>query len=214
MKKVLDMLFIKNINLDKSCFRNLFYSSEKSSFAGFDIDKLLENKIYDNYEIIKEYEDFIGEKHKEYKAFIKLDNLKCFIRILKDNDDKIYDILIYLINNEDEYIKYDNIFFPKKINIPQSLLNFNKCIIYVDNHVNIIKNEGLFSNYLGYEDWDYKNKILNRIDSSCVNDILRDFNELDFNKIYEFKTNYGNIIKLKLYIKYLDGFYYIDKIEK
>ncbi len=214
MKNILDMLFVKNKNLDIKAFRNLFYSSDKSSFAGFEIDKLRENKLYDNYEILKELKIEIGEKHKEFKAFIKLKDNKYFIRILKDNDDKAYDILIYLINNDNDYNKYDRIFFPKGITIPDALNKINKCIIYVDNNVNIVKNEGMFSSHLGYEDWDYKNKCLNKIDSSCIENILNDFKNNDFIGVYSFKTNSSNIIKLKISFKYYDGFYYIDDIEK
>ena len=72
MKNILDMLFIKNIELDRQLFRNLYYSSNKSSFAGFDYDIICENKLYDNYLILKQYISNIGEHHKEYKAFIML----------------------------------------------------------------------------------------------------------------------------------------------
>lgn len=214
MKNILDMLFIKNIKLDRQLFRNLYYSSNKSSFAGFNYDIICENKLYDNYLILKQYISNIGEYHKEYKAFIQLSNTKYFIRILEDNDNKIYDILMYLINNEEEYNKYDKIFFPKLINIPKSYENINKPIIYVDNHINIIKNEGLFSSYLGYEDWDYKNKCLNMIDVSCLDNIISDFNNKSFTKSYNFKKNGGDIIRLNISFIYLDGFYYINSIEK
>ena len=212
MRNILDMLFIKDINLDKTVFRNLYYSSNKSSFAGFELNKLKENKNYNQYEILKEIINDIGVKHKEYKAFIKLDNIIYFIRILKDNDEKIYDILMYLIKNKEEYDKYDNIFFPNIIQIPNSLKNINKCILYINDHINMVKNSDLFVKYLGYEDWDYKNKCLNMIDVSCEEKILNDFNKKDFNNIYTFKKNGGEEIKLELYIKYIDGFYYIDEV--
>ena len=214
MKNILDMLFLKDVKLDRLCFRNLYYSSNKSSFAGFDYDIICENKLYDKYEILKEYMSNIGEYHKEFKAFIKLDNNTYFIRILEDNDNKIYDILMYTANKKEEYDKYDRIFFPKIITIPKSYDNINKPIIYVDNHINIVKNEGLFSSYLGYEDWDYKNKCLNMIDVSCLDNIITDFNGKSFTKSYNFKKNGGDIIRLKLSINYLDNFYYINSIEK
>ena len=51
MKNILDMIFIKNVKINTNSFRNLYYSSDKSSFAGFNLDLLCENKNYDNYEI-------------------------------------------------------------------------------------------------------------------------------------------------------------------
>ena len=214
MKNILDMLFIKNVELDKDKFRNLYYSSDKSNFAGFNIEIIEEYKKFNEYEVIQDIINNIGEYHKEYKGFILLDKNKYFIRILEDNDSKIYDIMIHKLKNEEEYDKYNRIFFPKKIIIPNELKNINKSIIYVDNHVNIIKNEGLFSNYLGYEDWDYKNKCLNMIDVSTSDNIIDDFKNKDFNKEYIFKKNGGDLIKLKLFIKYYDGFYYIEDIKK
>ena len=212
MKNILDMIFIKNVKINTNSFRNLYYSSDKSSFAGFNLDLLCENKNYDNYEILKELIHDIGESHKEFKAFIKLLDKTYFIRILEDNDSYIYDILMYNAKKEEDYILYDDIFFPKVINIPDSLKDINKPILYVDNHINIIKNEGLFSKYLGYEDWDYKNKCLNMIDVSCLDNIMSDFKKSDIKRTYMFKKNGGEIIKLELNIKYKDKFYYIDKI--
>ncbi len=213
MENILDMLFIKNIKVNRSVFRNLYYSSDKSSFAGFDIDLLCENKKYDRYEVIKSMIHEIGEYHKEYKAFISLKDILYFIRILKDNDDTVYDILMYKINNNDEYDKYERIFLSNINTLPKSLNVLNKCILIVNDHVNIIKNEGLFSNYLGYEDWDYKNKCQNMIDFSCIDNIIDDFNKCDFVNVYTFKKNGGELIKLRISFKYLDGYYYIDDIE-
>ena len=207
------MIFVKNVEVNRNVFRNLYYSSDKSSFAGFDIDLLCENKKYDKYEILKSMIHEIGEYHKEYKAFIKLSDILYFIRILKDNDDKVYDILMYKVNNDDEYNKYERIFLSQINNLPKSLIDLNKCILSINEHVNIIKNEGLFSKYLGYEDWDYKNKCQNMIDFSCENNILNDFNKNDFVKDYTFKKNGGEYIKLRISIKYLDEYYYIDDIE-
>ena len=213
MKKILDYLFLKEVDIAKEIFRNLYYSSEISSFAGFDITLLCENKNYDNYDILKEISSTIGERHIEYKYFIKLSNKIYFVRILEDNDNKIYDILMYRADKKEEYDLYDKIFFPKEIEIPQSLANINKPIIYIDNHINILKNEGMFSNFLGYEDWDYKNKCLNKIDISATTDILGLFMNKDFNETITFEKNGGDLVTLNLDFKYLDGFYYIDNIK-
>ena len=201
MEKILDMIFVKNVEVNRNVFRNLYYSSDKSSFAGFDIDLLCENKKYDKCEILKSMIHEIGEYHKEYKAFIKLSDILYFIRILKDNDDKVYDILMYKVNNDDEYNKYERIFLSQINNLPKTLIDLNKCILSINEHVNIIKNEGLFSKYLGYEDWDYKNKCQNMIDFSCEDNILNDFKKNDFVKDYIFKKNGGELIKLRISIK-------------
>ena len=213
MKNILDMLFIKDVVVDKNVFRNLYYSSDKSSFAGFDMKLLCENKKYDKYEVFKSMIHEIGEYHKEYKSFIKLIDKLYFIRILKDNDDKVYDILMYIVNNDTEYNKYERIFLSQIINIPKEIEELNKCVLLINDHVNIIKNEGLFSKYLGYEDWDYKNKCQNMIDFSCVDNIIDNFNKNDFIGIYTFKKNGGDLIKLKVSLKYLNEYYYIDEIE-
>ena len=120
------------------------------------------------------------------------------------------------MTDDNTYNKFNKIFFPNIINIPKSLDNINKAIIYVDDiHINLIKNEKLFVSYLGYEDWDYKNKCLNMLDSSIINDNpLADFKKEDFIKTYEFKMNGLNNISLKCEFKYKDGFYYINNVEK
>ncbi len=214
MKNILDMLFLKNVKLDKSVFRNMYYSSDKSSFAGMDLNILSENKKYDKYEILKDILKDIGECHQEYMAFIKLKDKTYFIRILKDNDQKIYDILMYLINDSKDLKKYDSIFFKDYIKIPKELEDINKTIIYINNHINIIKNAKYFTSYLGYEDWDYKNKCLNMIDVSLTKNVIDDFKNQDFINVYEFVTNGKELIKLKIEFKYLLGFYYIENIEK
>ena len=74
MKKILDMLFIKNEKLDRDLFRALFYSFDNDCFAGFDKEILFKHQIYDSYKILKERISKIAENHNEYKYFIELDN--------------------------------------------------------------------------------------------------------------------------------------------
>lgn len=215
IRNVLDILFIKRTKLDRSLFNALYYSYESDSFAGFDVDILLKNQIYDSYEIIKGRHTKIAEGHNEYKYFIKLFNKNVFIRIVSDYNDIVYDIMIYNMIDEKMYNKFDKIFFPNIINIPKSLDDINKTILYVDDkHIHIVKNEKLFVSYLGYEDWDYKNKCLNMLDASMLDiiDPLADFKKKDFIKVYNFKMNGLKTIKLKCDIKYIDGFYYIDNV--
>ena len=205
MKKILDLLFIKNSNVDRSLFNNLYFSYDKLSFAGFDYDILIKNQIYDSYEILKERHTVIAENHNEYKYFIKINNKKVFIRIVSDYLDIVYDIMIYDMYDEEMYNKFNNIFFPNILVIPKSYDNINKTILYIDNiHIYLVRNE----------DWDYKNKCLNMLDVSIIGEknVLSDFNEKDFVKTYTFKMNGTKNISLKCNIKYLDGFYYIDEI--
>lgn len=215
-KNILDILFIKNTKLDRSLFNALYYSYESDSFAGFDKEILLKNQIYDSYEIIKERHTIIAEGHNEYKYFIKLFNKNVFIRIVSDYNDIVYDIMIYNMIDNEMYSKFDRIFFPNIIIIPKSLDDINKTILYVDDkHINIVKNEKLFVSYLGYEDWDYKNKCLNMLDVSILDEKnpLADFKKKDFIKEYKFKMNGLKTINLKCDIKYKDDFYYIDNVK-
>ena len=215
-KEVIDILFIKGTKVNRNLFNNLYYSYEKDSFAGFDSDTLTKNQKYTSYEILKYRHTDIAEKHNEYKFFIKLDDKKVFMRIVSDYNDITYDVMIYDMIDNQMYKKFDNIFFPTILEIQDSLKKLDKPILYINNsHINIVMNEGMFVNYLGYEDWDYKNKCQNMLDQSIIaENPLADFNGNDFIKIYEFKMNGLNRVKLKCDIKYKDGFYYIDKVTK
>ena len=213
--EVLDILFIRNTKLNRALFNNLYYSYEKESFAGFDINLLLKNQLYSSYEVIKDRHTKIAEGHNEYKYFIKLSDKTIFVRIVSDYDDIVYDIMIYNMSNKELFDKFDRIFFPQILEIPDSLIKLNKPVLYINNHINIVLNERLLVSYLGYEDWDYKNKCHNMIDLSIVdNNPLDDFKNKDLKKEYEFRTNGTSTIKLKLDIKYKDGFYYINNVEK
>ncbi len=215
-KEILDILFIKNTKVNRSLFNNLYYSYDDDSFAGFDTKILIKNQIYSSYEILKSRHTKIAEEHNEYKYFVKLSDRRVFIRIVSDYDDIVYDIMIYNISSDEMYIKFDNIFFPNLLIIPESLKDINKTILYIDNgHINIVKNEGLFVSYLGYEDWDYKNKCLNMLDVSIIDsNPFDDFKNKGFIKNYKFKMNGTSTINLKLDIKYKEGFYYIDDIKR
>ena len=117
------------------------------------------------------------------------------------------------MKDEIMYNKFNKIFFPNIIKIPEALENINKTILYVDeSHINLIKNESIFVSYLGYEDWDYKNKCQNMLDVSIIQDTnpLLDFNKKDFIKVYNFKMNGLKNIKLECSFIYKDEFYYID----
>ena len=83
----------------------------------------------------------------------------------------------------------------------------------VDNNVNLIYMEKAFTEALGYEDWDYKNKCLNHLDYSAIDKrFIESFKEADFNGLYSFKRNDDRIALLYLDIKYVDGLYIIKEI--
>ena len=214
MKKILDMLFIKNEKLDRDLFRALFYSFDNDCFAGFDKEILLKHQIYSSYKILKERITKIAENHNEYKYFIELENIRLFVRIISDYEDMVYDILIYSINNDSLYEKYDRIFFPNLLVIPKELENLNKTIILKeDNHIKLIKNEGIFLKYLGYEDWDFKNKCDHNLDMAATDsNFINLFNNKDFSGKFIFKKNGGELIELNISFKYFNNFYYIDNI--
>ena len=208
------MLFIKNEKLDRDLFRALFYSFDNDCFAGFDKEILLKHQIYSSYKILKERITKIAENHNEYKYFIEVGNLKLFVRIISDYEDLVYDILIYSILDEALYKKYDRIFFPNILIIPNELENINKTIILKENnHIRLIKNEGIFLKYLGYEDWDFKNKCDNNLEMVTKSNILVLFNNKDFSGKFIFKKNGGELIELFISFKYLNNFYYIDNVK-
>jgi hypothetical protein len=216
MKKILDMLFIKNEKLDRDLFRALFYSFDNDCFAGFYKEILLKHQIYDSYKILKERITKIAENHNEYKYFIELDDKKLFIRIISDYEDMIYDILIYSILDNDTYNKYDRIFFPDLFKIPDKFNDVNNPIIYVDNkNAKLIKNIDNIISYLGYEDWDYKNKHDNNLEASIKDkDFIKLFCKDNFDGVFDCIKNGGDIIKLLIAFKFMDGYYLITNVKE
>lgn len=210
----IDILFNKNIPLNKNNFINLYYSYDDISFVGYDEEILLKNKKYDSIKPEIEVETAIGEKHKEYKAILNLDEL-VFLRVIINQADQIYDVLIYSIKDEQTYMKYKNIFFKDILILPEELNNEKNMIIkFIDEHVKIIKNSSAFIHHLGYEDWDYRNKLLDNLDMS-VNDanFINDINQnTTFTKTYEFRKNGLDIIKLTCEFTWHNGYYIIKKI--
>nr|MCR5350300.1 hypothetical protein [Acholeplasmatales bacterium] len=150
------------------------------------------------------------ENHNEYKYILELENKKVFVRIVSDYNDLVYDIIIYSINDDNDFNKYKRIFFPNILTLSDDIKNMGYPVLYVDDKINLVYNEKLFTLRIGYEDWDYKNKCLNNLCNS-IEDLnpLSDFNKTDFKKTYTFIKNGGEKIKLDLNIKYVDGFYLI-----
>lgn len=215
MKRLLEALFIKDKLIDKSIFKSLYYSYDDESFVGLDMNIINSHKIYNSYEIIKERHKLLSEMHHENIMFLNVGNKTLFLRAISDYNGMFYDILIYSVHNDDEYQKYDKIFFTKEIEAPEELKKTGKPVLaIIDNHIVIIANPDDFIKHLGYQDWDYSNKCENRIDASTTEKIINDFNGADFINSYIFKKNsdVGNI-KLTLDIKYINGFYIINEIK-
>lgn len=212
MTNILDMLFIKNILIDKSKFNALYFSSDNYSFSGFNDDIFIINKNYESYNIIESMESLIGEKHHEYKYIINALGDKFFIRILSDDRNLIYDILIYSL--KDNYELINKVFFTKKDVLPDIIIKSTKPIIKIDNGVKLIKNHKEFVKYLGYQDWDYENKCQNRLDYSTNDNIINDFKGISFINKYLFKKNDGALIDLLLKFDYCDGYYIITEIKE
>lgn len=210
MKKLIDMLFIKNIEIKKDIFLTLYFSYDDLSFVGFNKNSISVLKKYDNYEIIKKRDTEIGEKHHEIKYIIKTIDKMYFIRTLSDYRNLIYDILIYTVKDLN---KINNIFFPEIEKIPDELIKLNKIIIKKEEDVKLVYNHSMFTNLLGYEDWDYKNKCLNKLDYSCTDDnFINLFNKTDFKGNFKFVTNSGIIKELYISFKYIKDYYIIDEI--
>lgn len=216
MNKLLDMLFLKNEIINKNIFRALYYSFDEYCFAGFDLDIFSLNKKYDKYKILKERKTKLAENHNEYKYFIELDDKKLFIRIISDYEDMVYDILIYSVLDNDTYDKYDKIFFPDLFKIPDKFNDVNNPIIYVDNkNAKLIKNIDNIISYLEYEDWDYKNKHDNNLEASIKDkDFIKLFCKDNFDGVFDCIKNGGDIIKLLIAFKYMDGYYLITNVKE
>ena len=212
MTNILDVLFIKNILIDKSKFNALYFSSDNYSFSGFNDDIFIINKNYESYNIIESMESLIGEKHREYKYIINALGDKFFIRILSDDRNLIYDILIYSL--KDNYELINKVFFTKKDVLPDIIIKSTKPIIKIDNGVKLIKNHKEFVKYLGYQDWDYENKCQNRLDYSTNDNIINDFKGISFINNYLFKKNDDALIDLLLKFDYCDGYYIITEIKE
>lgn len=206
---ILDMLFVKDYEIRRDSFINLYFSFDRVSFVGYN-DKIGILKKYDSYQILNERVTEIGEYHHEYKYIVSVCDNCYFIRAITNEDGLIYDILIYTVKD----INYINrIFFPNVFIIPDSVKAYNKPVLRVDNNVNLIYMEKAFTEALGYEDWDYKNKCLNHLDYSAIDKrFIESFKEADFNGLYSFKRNDDKIALLYLDIKYVDGLYIIKEI--
>ncbi len=211
MDILLNMILLKSEKLNRRAFSNLYFSYDDLSFVGFNEELIKCLKKYDEYEIVEERINAIGERHHEYKYIVKTIDGLYFFRYLTDDLNLIYDVLIY---NARDLEKIKRIFFPNEDSLPDELKKLNKPILKIDDHVNLVFNHGLFTKYLGYEDWDYKNKCLNQLDFSC-NDklILSYFKNESFETKLSFIKNDGNNISLKLNFIYKDGYYIIDKME-
>lgn len=173
---LLDMLFLKNTEVDMSILaENLFYSLDDYSNFGNKGNFLYRTKLYEEYSKLEYITKNLGEKHKEIKAIIKANDKSYFIRIVIDDRDLIYDILIYSITNEIDYAKYKRIFFTgNEIALDDYLNSIKDTIAAVENNtLLLIKNENSFLVNLGFEDWDFKNKHNNDLNSVIKENISK-----------------------------------------
>jgi len=206
---ILDMLLMKECEIKRDSFINLYFSYDNISFVGYS-DNIAILKKYDSYKILKERDTEIGEYHHEYKYIVNVYDNTYFIRVLSNEDGLIYDILIYTVSSINEITK---IFFPEIYELPKKIKALNKPVLKVDSNVNLIYEEKAFTAYLGYEDWDYKNKCLNHLDYSAIDKgFINNFKNKGFSGVYSFKRNDDKIANLYLNIGYVDGLYIINEI--
>lgn len=207
---ILNQLFIKNYKFRKNDYSNLYYSYDNESFVGFNLAIINKNKIYQKYNILRELFKILNEGYKEYKAIIELEDKKLFIRIIFDDRNLVMDILIYSIKNDEEYRKYNRIFFVEEVKLPDELKDESNTLLCLkNNHIFIVKNGDSFLQLLGFEEWDFKNKFLNELDSIMINKNIIDkfINKESFIEEYEFMTNgFGNV-KIKCEFKYFADYF-------
>lgn len=214
--KFLDLIFIENEPINQDLFQNLFYSYDQLSCVGYNEKVIKKNKKYQSYNIIKEQFKPLNEGYKEYKAILEL-NDKVFVRIVINESNYISDILIYTITNPSEQEKYDKIFFKEEIVLPESLKNEENLILkLINNHAHIVKNGDAFLFNIGYEAWDYNNKLLNDLDLSITTpNFINTFKEnKNFEGVFEFKKNNTELTKIYCTFEYIDGFYILKTNKK
>lgn len=187
MRKILDLLFIKDEPINEAIFcENLFASYDKLSALRADYKTILEQtKIYNNYHIIKMRTNILQEGYKEYLTIIKVSDKNLFIRIITITEDteKIYDFLIYSLNDESKYHYYENIFFKQLYTFDfekfaLDLKTPKTCIFkYEQGHLKIQKANESFYQFINYEDWDFENKHQNCLEVLIKEDPIALINE-------------------------------------
>lgn len=209
---ILELLFKKNMELEDIFSENLYISFDKNSALRMDYYKVLDLiKVSNIVEIVISKEKKLPEKHKEYLCIIQTDIARYFTRIIIINDKYISDVLVYSINNEDDFNKYKNIFF--KEDNEQAIIDFitkdlpkdlsiRVIVKYDKNHLKLIGKTADFLEILGYEDWDYNNKFENYLDSSIVKDdyelLINNLSRDVFTQDIKFICNGGKIKQILL----------------
>lgn len=198
---------------------SLYYSYDETSSIGANIEIISKLKIYDSFETEKYIFKELGEGYKEIKAIINCDK-KLFVRIIINDENLIYDILIYTISSNDLYDKYCRIFFSeRKIDLGELSNISDSLLLFENNDLIFVKNSSVFLKYIKFEDWDFANKHSNKLNYviSEYDKLLTSLNnKKDFKENIELIANGGDKINLTvsfIYKKHNNDFY-IVRIEK
>ena len=168
LSKYLDVLFLKDYTLDESIFsNNLFISFDNHSALRLDYNEVLKYiKIFNGYEIKYTNNKELNEGYEEEKYILLINDIYYFVRIVL-TDKKLYDVLVYTIDDVDKYLR---IFFSHyEFKLTNDVLEKLNCKgvrflidLYKDGYY-IIKANDEFYNTMMYEDWDFYNKYLNKL---------------------------------------------------
>jgi hypothetical protein len=168
MSKYLDALFLSDYKFEEDILSsNLFISFDSLSALRKDYKNILDKiKVNDCFEIKYINNKELNEGYEEEKYILLINNVYYFVRLVL-SDKKLYDVLIYTVDDLDKYLR---IFFShyeykitddveKKLEEDgiRFLIDLSKDGYY------IIKANKAFYNMMMYEDWDFYNKYLNKL---------------------------------------------------
>lgn len=210
MSKYLDVLFLKNYPFDEELLSNsLFISFDKLSALRLEYKTVVDSiKKYESYEIKYTNNKELNEGYEEEKYIILINDIHYFVRLVL-SDKKLYDVLIYTIDDLDKILRIFFSSFEYKITSDvEDKLNEKGIRFLIDlskDGYYILKANSKFYNTMMYEDWDFYNKYLNKLKLKMENkDILLSSNIIlyksdnnPYSLDYEIEYINKNIILIK-----------------
>jgi hypothetical protein len=178
LSKYLDVLFLKNYPFDEELLSNsLFISFDKLSALRLEYKMVVDSiKKYNSYEIKYINNKELNEGYEEEKYILLIDDKYFFVRLVL-SDKKLYDVLIYTVDDLDKILRIFFSSFEYKITKEvEDKLNEKGIRFLIDlskDGYYILKANSEFYEAMMYEDWDFYNKYLNKLKLKMENkDIL------------------------------------------
>lgn len=168
MSKYLDALFLNSINFDEELLsNNLFISFDSLSALRKDYKIVLEKtKTNNNYEIKYTNNKELNEGYEEEKYILFINNVYYFVRLVLC-EKKLYDVLIYTVDDLEKYLRIFFSHYEYKITEDvEEKLEEKGIRFLIDLSMDgyyILKANKEFYNVMMYEDWDFYNKYLNKL---------------------------------------------------